>query len=74
MTWNKPGTFVVLNRISQDSGTEIIKTHKTLTVPGKLGRVGLYLRTTEPSIQKSYIQPVGSQNKQRLFSCTVLTV
>ena len=40
MTYNKPGTFVVPNPISQDTGSEFIKTHKTQTVPGKPGRMG----------------------------------
>jgi hypothetical protein len=35
MSWNELGTFVVPNRISQEPGTELIKTHKTLDCPGK---------------------------------------
>ena len=34
------GTCDVLDRILQDTGTEIFKTHKTGTVPRKPGRMG----------------------------------
>jgi hypothetical protein len=36
-----PGTFGVQNRILLHSGTEFFKTHKTGTVPGKPGQMGV---------------------------------
>jgi hypothetical protein len=36
-----PGTFGVQNRILLDSGTELFKTHKTGTVQGKPGQMGV---------------------------------
>jgi hypothetical protein len=35
----KPGTFGVPNRILRDIRAELFKTHKTRTVPGKVGRM-----------------------------------
>jgi len=73
MSWDKLGTFVVPNRISQETGTELTKTHKN---PG-LSRENNddsdpNLRSTKLIIQKSFIHPtecfaVRSRNKQRLF-------
>jgi hypothetical protein len=78
MSWNKLGTFVFPNRISRETGTELIKTHKTPDCPGEnQNDCHPYLRTTKLSIQKSFIHPteciaVGSRNKQRLFPYTAL--
>jgi len=36
----KPGTIGIMNRILQDSGTEVVKAHKTVCVPQKLGQRG----------------------------------
>jgi hypothetical protein len=35
------GTFGVQNRILLNSGTELFKTHKTGTFPGKPGQIGV---------------------------------
>ena len=80
MSWNKLGTFVFRNRISRETGTELIKTHKTPECPGEnQDDYDPYLRTTKLSTQKYFIHPteciaVGSRNKQRLFPCTALTL
>jgi hypothetical protein len=36
----KPGTVGIPNRILQDSGTELLKAHRTGTVLGKPGQTG----------------------------------
>jgi len=80
MSWNKLGTFVAPNRISQKTGTELIKTHKTLDCPEKTRTIEIrILHTTKLSIHKSFLHPtecvaVGSRNKQRLFPYTALTL
>jgi len=38
--WNIPRLFGLPNRTLLDTGTEDFKTHKTGTVPKKLGRMG----------------------------------
>jgi hypothetical protein len=58
MSWNKQGTFVVPNRISQETGTELIKTYKTPDCPEEnQDDCDPYLRTTKLSNQKSFIRP-----------------
>jgi len=40
----KPGTIGITNGILQDYGTEVVKAHKTASIPRKLGQMGsLYI-------------------------------
>jgi hypothetical protein len=38
--FKKPGTIGITNRILQDSRAEVVKAHKTVTVPRQLGQMG----------------------------------